>query len=83
MTSFQLWIRERRGTLSQEEFAEHLGVRKGTYSSWEQGRKPGHEHLLLVSRKLGVSTTELLEMLVDSDPPDSAVDEESAARQKR
>ena len=59
-------LRELRGATSQAEFAEKIGTKQTTYSSWERGLKePGIQILVSISRQFGVSTDWLLGLTDD------------------
>ncbi len=53
-------IRE-KNNLSQESFAESLGVARNTIQNWESGKSvPDATHLQMISRKYGVSLDEIV-----------------------
>lgn len=50
-----------RGSLSQSEFANKIGTKQTTYSSWERGiKEPGISSIISISNTFGVSTDWLL-----------------------
>lgn len=54
-------IKQVRGALNQRDFAERLGVSKGSISQVEQGKAmPGGEFLLRINQEFGVDVTWLL-----------------------
>lgn len=54
-------VKQVRGTLNQRDFAEKLGVSKGSISQIEQGKAmPGGEFLLRIHAAFGVDVTWLL-----------------------
>ena len=57
---FAAILKGARGTMSQVEFADHLGIVQQSYSRYEKGKVPDGEVLLQIALKLGLSTDELL-----------------------
>lgn len=56
-----LYELRRRASLSQEEFAEKLGVSRQAVSKWERGEAyPDTENLIVISEMFGVTIDELL-----------------------
>ena len=54
-------LRELRGELSQEEFAQKIGTKQTTLSNWERGfREPNFNGLILISTSCEVSADWLL-----------------------
>lgn len=54
-------LRELRGELSQEEFAQKIGTKQTTLSNWERGfREPNFNGLILLSTSCEVSADWLL-----------------------
>lgn len=54
-------LKELRGSLSQSEFANKIGTKQTTYSSWERGiKEPGISSIISISNTFGVSTDWLL-----------------------
>ena len=61
-------IRQLRGPLSQEKFAEKLGIQRGSIASLELGTLPGPDFLLILSEKCGVS----IEWILKGEPATAA-----------
>ena len=58
---FQFRLRELRGNLSQEDFANIIGTKQTTLSNWERGfREPNFSGLALISTSCEVSADWLL-----------------------
>lgn len=54
-------LRELRGNVSQSDFANKIGVKQTSYSSWERGVKdPAAQTVALISSTFGVSADWLL-----------------------
>lgn len=71
-------LRDEQG-LSQQEFADKLGVTRQTVSKWESGKiKPGADNLVAMSRLFGVSTDYILNL-----SPQSASQEEAMGQPER
>ena len=63
---FSSRLREARGNRSQNDICVSLGVKQGTYSTWELGKyEPSFDVLVRLATSLGVSTDWLLGMPVD------------------
>ena len=74
---FSSRLREARGSQSQGEICDKLGIKQGTYSTWEVGKyEPSFDVLVRVAVYLGVSTDWLLGM------PQSTEHTERAAKAK-
>src|SRR5258708_39445984 len=57
---FSVMLKAGRGSQSQAECSERLGIIQQTYSRYEKGKIPDGETLLQIAMKLGTSTDELL-----------------------
>lgn len=65
---FSRRLRDARGNRSQAEVCAAIGVKQGTYSTWELGKyEPSFEVLVKLATYLGTSTDTLLGM------PDSTI----------
>ena len=65
---FSRRLRDARGNRSQAEVCAAIGVKQGTYSTWELGKyEPSFEVLVKLATYLGTSTDKLLGM------PDTAI----------
>lgn len=63
---FSIRLREARGSRSQSEVCAALGLKQGTYSTWELGKyEPTFDVLVRLATFLGVSTDWLLGMPVN------------------
>jgi len=59
--SFSVKLRELRGSKSQSEFANEIGAKQTTYSSWERGiKEPNLDMVCDISTRFGVSADWLL-----------------------
>ena len=78
-------LKELRGSLSQSEFANKIGAKQTTYSSWERGiKEPGIFAIISISNTFGVSADWLLGLSDSRDsreaPSAAAAANVSAAR---
>lgn len=70
-------LKELRGTKSQQEFAQEIGVKQTSYSSWERGVKdPAAKTVAQIANTFGVSADWLLG-LEDSEAQIKSIGQES------
>lgn len=78
---FQFRLRELRGNLSQEDFANIIGTKQTTLSNWERGfREPNFSGLALISTSCEVSADWLLGLSDERGGVSSAVGDAEKAR---
>ena len=75
-------LRALRGTTSQTDFAQKIGVKQTSYSSWERGVKdPGAQTIAQIASTFGVSADWLLG-LSDAPPHPSPPDRSSELKRE-
>ncbi len=74
-----LYSLRQRASLSQEEFAEKLGVSRQAVSKWERSEAyPDTENLILISKMFGVTIDELLNADINSKAEGAALNTSEA-----